>query len=276
MKIHVLGSTGMLGRYMSTYFNHNGYETCAYDRSHLDATCDKNAIEKFIEANTTSSDIIINCIGVIKPCVFVTGIVQTTYINGMFPHILADMCEKNGVKMIHPTTDCVYTGRRGSYDEDSLFDIEVGDVYGLSKALGDSCSGTVIRSSIIGDEINQSRSLVEWLKSERGKTIRGFNNHFWNGVTCLQFAKNIEFLLKNDMLWDGIKHIHSNTVSKYELANIINNVYDLDLTIIDYTAPQAIDRTISTKYSELLTCLKIPSLEQQIQEMKQYYNILRG
>jgi dTDP-4-dehydrorhamnose reductase len=275
MKIHILGSSGMLGRYIATYFKYVGYETCLYDRSHLDATCSIDTVDKFIKTHTSVNDVIVNCIGVIKPRIPVIGVNNTIHINGVFPHILADACKSHDVKMIHPTTDCVYTGHHKAYDEDSVFDVEVGDVYGLSKALGDSCSGTVIRSSIIGDEIGQSRSLVEWLKSERGNTIKGFNNHLWNGVTCLQFAKNIEFLHKNDMLWTGIKHVHSNTVSKYEIADIVNDVYELDLTIIDYTAPQSIDRTISTKYTENLAQLKIPSLKQQIQEMKQYYPVLR-
>ena len=102
-----------------------------------------------------SGDVIINCIGTIKPRVDSLGDLNAILVNSVFPRVLANVCETLGVNMIHPTTDCVYTGTKGSYDETDKYDVN--DVYGMSKALGEPNNCTVIRTSIIGEEVGQTR-----------------------------------------------------------------------------------------------------------------------
>ena len=179
--------------------------------------------------------------------------------------MLADLCQQYNIKLIHPTTDCVYTGEKGNYNENDPYD--VGDVYGMSKALGEPKNCTVIRTSIIGEEIGQSRSLIEWIKSNKGGEINGFDDHIWNGVTCLQFAKICQEMINKNIFWEGIKHVHSNSVNKYELLNIVNDVYELGIKINKVKSAKSIDRSISSIYSLPLT---IPSLEVQIQEMSEF------
>ncbi len=266
MKVLVFGSSGMLGRYVSTYLNNENFEVVNIGRNQVDASeTTKGNLHKFISNNTTPGDVIINCMGVIKPVVEDRGEETTIRVNSIFPRMLADLCEQYKVKLIHPTTDCVYTGEKGNYSENDPYDVS--DVYGMSKALGEPKNCTVIRTSIIGEEIGQSRSLIEWIKSNKGGEINGFEDHIWNGVTCLQFAKICQEIINENLFWQGIKHVHSNSVNKYELLNIVNDVYELGIKINKVKSAKSIDRSISSIYS---LPLPVPSLQVQIQEMSKF------
>lgn len=189
----------------------------------------------------------------------------------MFPTILSQICDKVGAKMIHITTDCVFSGKDGNYDENSLHD-EIND-YGMSKSLGELCKATIIRTSIIGEELYNKRSLLEWVKSNQGKEINGFVNHFWNGVTCLQLAKIVNEIIQKNMYWEGIRHIFSPmSVSKYELVTMINEIYNLDITIIPYET-EKVDKTLNTIYITNKS-FKIPELKEQIVDLNKYTDML--
>jgi len=192
----------------------------------------------------------------------------------MFPRILANCVETIGGFMIHPTTDCVYTGNKGSYDETDTFD--VGDVYGMTKALGEPENCMVIRTSIIGEEVGQGRSLVEWVKSSKGETVFGYTNHYWNGVTCLQFAKICADIIRAGNHSMGTRHLHSNTLNKQELVQLISDIYELGITVTPKEVDNACDRSMSTMYPDNLDFYNIPSLEIQILEMKLFSNKLYG
>ena len=144
----------------------------------------------------------INCIGTIKPRVDQLGDLNAILVNSVFPRLLSKLSKELNFKVIHPTTDCVYTGSKGNYNEDDVYDVN--DVYGMSKAMGEVSDVCIVRTSIIGEEINNGRSLVEWVKSESGNSIFGYTNHFWNGVTCLQFAKICDQIISKDLFWEGI------------------------------------------------------------------------
>jgi len=280
MKIFVLGKNGMLGRYVYTYLKSKNYGVIGTTRDDFNVTnfyqfddLSKIKFLDYVDSNISENDIVINCIGTIKPRVDQLGDYNAILINSLFPIELANLCERKNVKLIHPTTDCVYSGLKGEYNEKDLFDVN--DTYGLSKALGEPKNCTVIRTSIIGEEVNQTRSLVEWVKNNKDNTINGYTNHYWNGVTCLQFAKIIENLINNpDKLWVGTKHLYSNTVSKFDLLNLINQVYDLNITVNPYVANEQIDRSISTIYKDNLNYFNIPSLNKQIVEMQEYSSVL--
>ena len=168
--------------------------------------------------------------------------------------------------MIHITTDCVFSGKDGNYNENSIQD-EIND-YGLSKSLGELCNATIIRTSIIGEEINNKRSLLEWVKSNKNKEINGFNNHYWNGVTCLELSKIIYQIINKQLFWDGVRHIYSpNSVSKYELVSLINTIYNLNIKINKINTNETVDKTI-TSNKEII--FNIPDLSIQIQELKNY------
>lgn len=266
-KIVVVGSTGMLGYAVSSYYKSKGYNVIEISRNEFDIANDP--MSRF-ESYLSGVDVVINCAGVIKPTIAKNTVENVLKINSMFPRNLAKVCDKNGIKCFHITTDCVYTGKKGNYDENDYFDAD--DMYGLSKNAGENKDCMVIRTSIIGEEKGQSRSLLEWAKSQAGKEVNGFTNHKWNGVTTLYLAEVIENILKNDLYQKGIYHVHSpNTVDKYELLQIFNEVYELKFSKINATeAKDAIDRSIATVY-ELSSKVCTKTLRQQVREMREFF-----
>lgn len=269
MKIFIFGSNGMLGNYMKSHLSKSceiiGLTRKDYDLSKLSIDTLTTLLN---EKNIKPNDLVINCAGVIPQASKQRGLNTRLYftINSLFPITLSQICHQFGSRMIHITTDCVFSGKAGNYDENSIHD-ETND-YGMSKSLGELCQATIIRTSIIGEEKNNQRSLLEWVKSNRGKTINGFTNHYWNGVTCLQLAKIVNEIINTDNYWNGVRHIFSPcSVSKYELVSIINDIYDLKITINKFKAPKNIDKTITSKYENIF---KISDLKQQIEDLKKY------
>lgn len=266
-RILVVGSAGMLGYAVSSYFKSRDYDVVEISRNEFDIAND--SMQKF-EGFLNGVSVVINCAGVIKPTIAKNTIEDVLKINSMFPRNLAKVCDKNGIKCFHITTDCVYTGKKGSYTELDYFDAE--DLYGLSKNAGENKDCMVLRTSIIGEEKGQSRSLLEWARSMAGKEVNGFTNHKWNGVTTFYLAEVIENILNNNLYQKGLFHIHSpNTVNKYELLQLFNNVYELNFSKINATeAKDAIDRSIATVHDmSAKVCTK--TLQQQVKEMREYF-----
>lgn len=273
MKVFVFGSNGMLGRYVSTYLK-NYYEIIEVTRNEIDSSSvrQEELHAKLSHMGLKENDVVVNCVGTIKPMVDSLGDLNAIQVNSVFPRILANVCQNMGVRMIHPTTDCVYTGNKGQYDEKDLHDIS--DVYGRTKSLGEPENCTVIRTSIIGEEVSNGRSLVEWIKSNNGGKINGYLNHHWNGVTCLQFAKIVKTMISNDLFWFGTKHLHSNTLNKYELSSSINNHFNLGIEVTPMSVGNDVDRSLSTIYKDNLEKFDIPSLDEQIKDMYEFHSEL--
>ncbi len=166
--------------------------------------------------------------------------------------------------------NCVFDGSKGQYVEDDLQNAT--DVYGKTKSLGETPNATLIRTSIIGEEVGQSRSLVEWVKSNKNNTVNGYINHIWNGITCLQWSKICQHIIDNNMFWNGVRHIKSPTaLNKQELVSLISDVYELNITVNPFRTEKDFDMSLSSKYN---TDIYIPELIDQIIEMKKYYPIL--
>ena len=272
-KIFVLGKSGMLGRYVYTYLQSKNYTVVGVGRDGIDASKPyDDGLESYIINNMSKDDVVVNCMGTIKPRVDELGDTNAILVNSLFPRVLSDLCEKHSIKLIHPTTDCVYTGSKGDYSEDDSYDVS--DVYGMSKALGEPSNCTVIRTSIIGEEINQGRSLVEWVKGNKDGNTNGYLNHYWNGVTCLQFGKIVETMVLNNLFWIGTKHLHSNKVNKYELSSMINDSFGLNINILPIEVPTSVDRAMITLFGDNLLNFNIPPLDKQIQDMYEFRNNL--
>jgi dTDP-4-dehydrorhamnose reductase len=273
MKIYILGYKGMLGRYVYTYFKSKNYDVIGLSRDDMDITTYSEVQLRavLLHRGFKKGDVVINCIGTIKPMVDKYGILNAIKVNSLFPHVLSNVCESEGYKMIHITTDCVFSGNKGNYTENDPHDVT--DVYGRTKSLGEPENCTVIRTSIIGEEIGQGRSLIEWIKSMKDKTANGFSNHQWNGLTCLHVAKVFETIISHDLYWNGVRHIFSpNTLNKYELLIAVSNIYNLNIYINRTEAPVSCDRSLSTIYTD--TMFDIPILEEQITEQRDFYSIL--
>lgn len=261
----------MLGNYVKTYLS-KYYNIIPLTRKEYDINqLSINSLIKLLKSyNIKKNDIVINCSGVIPQSVSQTdnNIKRYYKINSLFPVMLSNICNQVNVKMIHITTDCVFSGKDGNYDENSIHDET--NIYGSSKSLGELCNTTIIRTSIIGEELNNKRSLLEWVKSNSGKTINGYINHLWNGVTCLQLCNIIYKIIKNNNYWIGVRHIYSpRLVSKYELNMIINKIYDLKININRFETVKKVDKTITSIYNTN-SSFNIPDIKEQIIKLKEY------
>ena len=270
MKVIIFGSNGMLGSYVSKYMKKNNINVIELSRMDYDLlNLNKITLEKLlINNNIDNKTIVINCAGIIPQSSKDNKLFEKNYykINSLFPIMLSSICEKYNSKMIHVTTDCVFDGEKGNYDENDKHTAD--DSYGISKSLGELCDCTIIRTSIIGEEIINKRSLLEWVKLNENGKINGYSNHLWNGITCLQLSKILFKIISENLYWNGVKHIFSpDIVSKYELVKMINEIYSLNIEINDYKTEKNIDKTLKSIYSEFVD---IPNIYEQIIEQKNF------
>jgi dTDP-4-dehydrorhamnose reductase len=262
MKIFIFGANGMLGTYLHKYFEGSVPVT----RKEVDALIIQYECfhSQLTNLAIKKGDVIINATGIINkrnesPLDFIT-------VNALFPRLLADYCEKRGIKLIHVSTDCVFDGNKGDYTEDDLSDDT--SVYGMSKAAGEPLNCTVIRASIIGENKNNSKDLLEWVRTHHNTTIEGWTNHLWNGITCLQLAKICEWVMANNYLWRGTRHFFSpSPISKADLVEMISDIYELNNKIKKIEGPSDCDRTLDSIYASEIF---IPDLKTQIIEQKNF------
>jgi dTDP-4-dehydrorhamnose reductase len=233
MVIVLFGSTGMLGRYVLRVLREK-YEVICILRNDYDIENDNwSKLELQLNQILQKNDIIINCAGIIPQKYKNDKFKTFIKINTLFPRKINDISIKNGYKFIHITTDCVFDGIKGNYYSTDIHSAT--DIYGISKSLGEPEEATIIRTSIIGEELTGKKSLIEWVKSNKNGNIKGYINHMWNGVTCLELAKIILNIIDNNIYWTGVRHIFSpNVVSKYDLCCYINKIYKLNIDIEKY------------------------------------------
>jgi dTDP-4-dehydrorhamnose reductase len=265
MKVFLFGANGMLGNYVRSYLSQNNIQVIPLTRKDFDLEeLSVLSLKKFLEEKGLgANDVIVNCAGVIPQASKDRELSKRNYykINSILPIILSMLT----THMIHITTDCVFSGETGGYHEYSNHD-EIND-YGTSKSLGELCDGTIIRTSLIGEELTNKRSLLEWVISNENRTIKGYSNHFWNGVTCLQLAKIIYEIINQNLYWKGVRHIFSpTTVSKYELCAIINEIYELNIKLKEFDT-EKVDKSLSTIYE---VYGNIPELREQLKEMRNF------
>ena len=264
-KIVVLGSTGMLGNAVGKYFlsqpdKYRAYlsyrnEGVSYGKNKFKFDPLVDHLDKIPKA-----DFIINCIGVTKPNIDKNK-AHSIIINSLFPWQLADYAKKTKARLIHITTDCVFSGKDGNYHESSEHDAL--DFYGKSKSLGEPNGAMVLRTSIIGEEIHNHANLLAWVKSMAGKDVNGFTNHLWNGITTNQYAKLCGKIIDSNMYEPGIFHVFSNQVNKFRLLQLLDKRFGLRLKIKEYKADVAINRTLVTT-KDLQSKLGIPTIEEMI------------
>lgn len=217
------------------------------------ASAGRDSIRKAING----SQWIINAIGITKPYVHDDNpaeIENAMRINSFFPYKLAACAQSFGANVIQIATDCVYSGRTGSYCETDLHDPL--DVYGKTKSLGEVLyPGThCLRCSIIGPEPKSYVFLIEWFRRQaNAAALDGFTNHQWNGLTTLHFARLCGGAIKSGLPLSRLQHvIPSGSVSKYELLKIFAAQFRrTDLHINPTEATSVIDRTLSTKHEDL-------------------------
>jgi dTDP-4-dehydrorhamnose reductase len=175
---------------------------------------------------------LVNCIGVIKQREEAKAAIPSITLNSLLPHKLAEIAREWSGRVIHFSTDCVFSGKRGRYTEVDPSDAE--DLYGKSKYLGEVASenALTLRTSIIGRELAHFRSLLEWFLGQKGKTIRGFKRVIYSGVTTNYLAELVGTLVADHPSLSGLYQVTSPSISKYDLLCMLRDAYKLDVGIV--------------------------------------------
>jgi dTDP-4-dehydrorhamnose reductase len=224
----ILGSRGMLGSMITQVMP----DARVLNRPQLDAA--------FMSMPLFADDRVINCIGLIKP--YCADVELAIRLNALFPYYLP-------ANSIQIATDCVYFGGKGNYVESDPHDAI--DVYGKTKSLGEAGHINNLRCSIIGPEIQNHVSLLDWFLRQEGK-VDGFTNHRWNGITTYHFGLIAKGILGSTIELPALQHIvPADSVTKAELLKIISEEFKHKIKVVAKPAPQAVDRTLATNNPEL-------------------------
>jgi dTDP-4-dehydrorhamnose reductase len=175
---------------------------------------DQRALEQVIAR--VLPDAIVNGIGIVKQRSAAKAAIPSIEINSLFPHRVLELCQQSGARLIHLSTDCVFSGRTGNYREADLADAT--DLYGRSKLLGEVSEGPglTLRTSIIGLELSRFTGLIEWFLAQRG-TIRGFRKAIYTGFTTRELSRIIERVIVEHRPAHGVWHVASSPINKYDL-----------------------------------------------------------
>jgi len=279
VKVLVLGATGMLGHKIlqefSKSFNVTGttrkkikdtknfHQECGQI---INNVCAENflTVEKAIEKS--DPDVVVNAIGIVKQLPEANDPVISITLNSLFPNLLANYCKNRDTRLIHYSTDCVFSGKRGSYTEEDFPD--AGDLYGRSKLLGEVTGKNCLtfRTSIIGRELASNHGLIEWFLSQEGTTVRGYKNAIFSGLTTNAHAGVLKEILLNYPHLEGLYHLSGDPISKYDLLNLVKIKYNLDILIEpDYV--EVSDRSLNSSKFRSATKVIIPSWPEMIDEM---------
>jgi len=245
MRILILGASGMVGhkayqvlsKDFDTYaafrkFDNYLRNTKIFEENKVCDHVDAFDFDKVVNAiDKVNPRVVLNCIGIIKQSKDVQDAKAMTYINSLFPHLLEEYCENAGIKMIHVSTDCVFSGRKGNYVEEDLSDAQ--DSYGKTKFEGEVkfSEALTLRTSIIGRELFSDISLVDWFLSQEGKTVKGYEKAIYTGFTSVVFCNEISRIIKSFFDLKGLYHVSSDPISKYDLLKIIKEIYSLNIEI---------------------------------------------
>ena len=271
-KILILGSTGMAGHMAYGYLSARGdfdITNLAFRKKLNESTIilditDKASLKKII--NEIKPEVIINCTGILLKGAK-DNPANAIFINAYFPHFLSKLANENRAKLIHISTDCVFSGSKGNYLPDDTKDAQ--DIYGMSKALGEiiNQNDLTIRTSIIGPEIKvNGEGLLHWFLSQQG-TIYGYTDSYWTGITTLQLAKVIEYSIDKNISGllqcsNGIK------ISKFDLLQIFKKTWNKSTIEIIPVPGKRVDKSLLPSDPELT--LQIPDYITMCEELFEY------
>lgn len=247
-RVLILGGTGMLGHKLVQRLNPHfeiwatiregsstaeNYEFFSTERliGHVDV---ENEVKLNEVIETLRPQVLINAVGIIKQLPSSSDVIRTLTVNSLLPHRLKQLSEKYGFYLLCISTDCVFLGDKGNYREDDPADAL--DLYGRSKNLGEVTGENclTIRTSIIGRELRSSHSLVEWFLSSRGNEVSGFVNAIYSGFPTVVFADIILDLLQREKRLNGLYHVSSDPINKFELLELVNREYGAGIKITPF------------------------------------------
>lgn len=245
MRILILGGDGMLGHQLLRHMTkkHEVKVTVRQDLAAYEPyglfnsgnTCagiDVRSIDRLIEVIASfRPQAVVNAVGVIKQRPSAKDSITSIEINALFPHRLAMLCKASGARLIHLSTDCIFSGRKGLYRESDTPDAD--DLYGRSKLLGevDDNHCLTLRTSMIGRELLRKKSLLEWFLAQKG-TVNGFKRAVFSGFTTIELSRIIEMIVCSYPQASGIYHVSADPISKFDLLEKVNVHLDHPLSIL--------------------------------------------
>lgn len=230
----------------------------------LDAT---NADSAYALIERVRPDLVLNAVGIVKQRAMARAAIPSISVNSLWPHVLADACAASGARMVHVSTDCVFSGAHGHYLESDVPDDF--DLYGRSKLLGevtDRDNVVTLRTSMVGWQLGEPTGLVAWFAAHRGEPLKGFAKVIFSGLTTLALAEVIRDVLLPDSTISGLWHLSADPIDKYTLlANLAKSLgWDVDLRPVD---KPVIDRSLdSTRFRER-TGWTPPSWDEMLEEL---------
>ena len=258
MRILVLGASGMLGNAMFRVLDeHEDFEVFGTARS--------SEVERFFAAKISQRlmtgidvenqdalmntfcqvrpKVVINCVGLIKQLAEASDPLRSIPVNALLPHRLARLCDVSGARLVHISTDCVFSGEKGGYTESDLSDTR--DLYGVSKYLGEvHYPGSItLRTSIIGHALNSSNGLIDWFLGRQGQ-CRGFTRALFTGLPTVVLAQIVRDVIIPDSGLHGLYHVGADPIAKFDLLKLVAEVYGKSIEIIADDSLQ-IDRSLN-------------------------------
>ena len=288
MKVLVLGAGGMIGsamfRVLGSYDEYDVWGTIR-NKIYINMFSSQEAqkvviVEELMRTNNISKllhclkpEVVINCVGLTKHHQGSHDPQIALPINALFPHKLADLSSLIGAKVIHISTDCVYSGDDGPYTEDDKLDAI--DMYGKSKYLGElnRVNTVTLRTSTVGHEYTTNYGLLEWFLTQNN-SCKGYANALFSGLTNIEFAKVVaEFVLPQEGL-SGIYHVGGHEIDKFKLLKIFSSIYEKEIEIIKDEMILINRSLISDKFNKI-TGYKACEWEDMVSSMRQH-KILNG
>ena len=284
LRILVLGATGMLGSCLFRAFSADkSYVTFGTIRAAADARLfhpsyrdalipdvqidgETGLIKAMAEARP---DVVINCIGIIKQLPSAHDHLASLAINASLPHRLTRYWELAGARLIHFSTDCVFSGKIGGYREDDFADAY--DIYGRTKLLGEVSDDHVVtlRTSIIGHELTSARSLIDWFLSQKGRAS-GFVRAVFSGLPTIEIVR----VLKQHVLYDpklsGLYHLSVEPINKYDLLHLVAQTYEMDIELVRDES-LVIDRSLNSERFRSATGYAPPPWPDLVADMHRDY-----
>lgn len=281
MKLLVLGASGMLGNAVLRLFAHeSSYKVYGAARSpssviSLQSRAPTAQFVFGVDVESLDSltklfaqvqpDVIVNCIGIVKQLSDANDPLISIPINSLLPHRLAWLAQLAGARLIHMSTDCVFSGKKGSYLESD--DPDAYDLYGRSKLLGevDYKNAITLRTSIIGHELSGARSLIDWFLSQNGQ-INGYRKAIFSGLPTVEIARIIrDHVIPNPQL-HGLYHVSAEPINKFDLLTLVAKIYGKSI-VINPVDTLNIDRSLNSEKFRSITGYYPDSWDKLIERM---------
>jgi dTDP-4-dehydrorhamnose reductase len=211
-------------------------------------------------------DVVINCVGLIKQLAEANEVLAAVPVNTLLPHRLAALCKDAGARLVHFSTDCVFSGGQGDYRESDQPDAR--DLYGLSKLLGETAEPHTItlRTSMVGHELRSRRSLLEWFLAQSG-SVKGYRRAIFSGLPTVELARIVrEHVIPRPDL-HGLYHVSAEPIAKFDLLKLFAAVYERDIEIVSDEA-LVIDRSLNSDRFRAATGYSPPPWTELVAEMR--------